>query len=229
MPWQGRAGRTLRRWLASGRGGLLRVLLLRVRHPVLPGPEPERARRPSRDTGRGGALRILARGRAAAPAPRARRHGGPRGRLPAARRSKADGRDREELPARRRRSPSPSAPVRRERLAQRRGEPGAAGKGAHPRPPRARRSPRAGVPWAGPIPTRREHRLRGRAGARCLPRTSPASASQQALRETAAHARRGGRAHADPRADRARTASSARSSSASTPTRSSRPGGTSRT
>ena len=47
-------------------------------------------------------------------------------------------RDREELPARRRDRRPAAAPVRRERLAQRRGQPRAARQGADPRPPRAR-------------------------------------------------------------------------------------------
>ena len=88
---------------APGGRRVLRALLLRVRHPLLPGAERERPRRPSRDAGRGGALHILARGRAPSPAPGARRHRGPRSRLPAARRSTADGCRRQELPARRRR------------------------------------------------------------------------------------------------------------------------------
>ena len=43
------------------RGGVLRDLLLRVGHALLPGPGAERPRRPHADAARAGALRVLAR------------------------------------------------------------------------------------------------------------------------------------------------------------------------
>ena len=44
LPWQGRAGRTLRRWLRLDEEEFFRALLLRIRHALLPGPEPGGAR-----------------------------------------------------------------------------------------------------------------------------------------------------------------------------------------
>ena len=81
LPWQGRAGRTLRRWLAARRGRVLRALLLRLGHALLPRPEPggRGDRRATR------ARRLLAlRGASASCAapPRAHRHGRPRAAAP---------------------------------------------------------------------------------------------------------------------------------------------------
>ena len=69
LPWRGRAGQTLRRWLAARRRRALRALLLRLGDALLPGPAGVRARRPHADAARAGSLRVLARlGARAAPA-----------------------------------------------------------------------------------------------------------------------------------------------------------------
>ena len=60
------------------RGGVLRALLLRLCHTLLPRAEPERPRRPSRHDRRGGALRSVARSRARAARASADRHRRPR-------------------------------------------------------------------------------------------------------------------------------------------------------
>ena len=56
------------------RGRVLRDLLLRLGHALLPGPAPRGPRRPDADAARAGALLVLARMGASPPAPRARRH-----------------------------------------------------------------------------------------------------------------------------------------------------------
>ena len=142
------------------RGGVLRALLLRIRDALLPGSEPERPRRPSRDPCRGGALRVVARGRAAAARPRAGRHGraGRRGqrssasadsRTPSARATSSTTRSRSRSPIRPARAAGSTTRTNRARL----------GKAlTHVRrelaPDRARR--RVGSP--------REHRRRPRRG-----------------------------------------------------------------
>ena len=60
-PWRGRAGQTLRRWLAARGGRLLRDVLLRVGDALLPGTRGGRRRRPDAGRARAGALRALAR------------------------------------------------------------------------------------------------------------------------------------------------------------------------
>ena len=75
LPWRGRAGKTLRRWLELDEDDVLRDVLLRVGHALLPGPRAERPRRPDADATRAGALLVLARVGVRAGPSAADRHG----------------------------------------------------------------------------------------------------------------------------------------------------------
>ncbi len=100
LPWQGRAGRTLRRWLELDETCLLRHLLLRLGDALLPGAVALRTRRPPRDAARAGPLRRLGRGGAPSAPARPRRHRRRARREAPPRRRATHRRGREELPAR---------------------------------------------------------------------------------------------------------------------------------
>ena len=74
LPWRGRAGQTLRRWLRLDGDALYETLLLRIRHPLLSRPRAVRPRRPHADAARAAALLVLARLGARAAPPGADRH-----------------------------------------------------------------------------------------------------------------------------------------------------------
>src|SRR5207245_7832203 len=118
---------------------LIRDVLLRVSHAVLPGPGALGPWRPHADPLRAAPLRRLARERAAVAEPETRRHhrrprreAPPRPRQPRVRRPAVRARDRHV------RSPPP--PIRCERLAERRRKPRAARLRARADPDRAGRS-----------------------------------------------------------------------------------------
>ena len=73
LPWRGRAGQTLRRWLRPRRRRAVPDVLLRLRHALLSRPRTLRPRRPHADTARAGSLSVLARLGARGAPPRADR------------------------------------------------------------------------------------------------------------------------------------------------------------
>src|SRR5579864_5251151 len=124
LPWRGRAGQTLRRWLDPGRGDVLRDLLLRVGDALLSRSRRVGPRRPHARAGRTRAVRVLAplgaRPSAAAP----HRHGGQPGAAGAPRPPLvADRMHRRAVRARRRRGRPTAAPLGCEQLAEPAGEP----------------------------------------------------------------------------------------------------------
>ena len=125
--------------LARARGRrAVRDVLLRLGDALLPRPSRVRPRRPDADAARAGPLRVLARLGARAAATGPDRHRRRAGAAAAARRRDPDRGDRQELHARRRDRDPAAAPLRRQRLAQRPGEPGAPRQGADARAARAR-------------------------------------------------------------------------------------------
>ena len=125
----------------AGRRALLRDVLLRLRHPVLPGQASRRSRRPAPDTGRARPLRLLARLGASPPTPAARPRRRRPGRAPAARGHAPHRLHRLAPSTRRGGGLAAPAPLGSERLAQRSGQPraaascsGARARGARPPP-----------------------------------------------------------------------------------------------
>src|SRR5262249_15090440 len=141
------------------RGALLRDVLLRLGHALLPGKDAGRSGRQDTDRPRAGALLEVARGRAEAAPPPAR--GPSRGPRRASRcgRLEPDGGGWSSVRARGRHGDPAPASVRGERLAQRPVEPAAARAGARTRARRARPplSSRHGRsrPCTGRVPGRR--------------------------------------------------------------------------
>src|SRR5207247_8985893 len=102
----------------TGRAVVLRDLLLRLRHSLLPGPGAVRSRRPHADAAGAGPVRVLAHLGARAPASAPDRHRRRPRTPPPAWPLAADGMHRQALRARRRDRDPAAASLRRERVAQ---------------------------------------------------------------------------------------------------------------